>query len=452
MKFKYNGNEYELIILSVAGSHLYGNSRPTSDIDYRGVFIAPNETKLGLIGKVEQVEGKDSLDLFNALVDAGVENIQPTTDIVLYELNRFCELALDNNPNIMDILCYDYTNPLYTKYINDSGKKLLDNKGLFLSLKLKHTFSGYAIAQLKRIKGHNKWINQFPDTDKVLDVLKHNYTTDQIDWDWVCDNFGGQVAEFVSGETAQKHKTLTTAKLEWSQFAQIFDDGRLECADDFDIDKYRLPRLIDYCHPKDLKSKPIKMYDLVYIGNVPYVEDGSSFTMGHFLRTKASFRTHSPSMLTVYDGGKGIFTKDGNLNPNDPETIGDFVCLLSIDHNKYKSDKDYINKLWEWRCNRNEKRSELEVKYGYDTKHASHLVRLMEGCKTILDDGIYEPTLTGDRLDFVNDVRNGKYPYEWVVEYAERLDEELNAKYKNSSLQKMPNHKAVNQLIIDLVK
>lgn len=445
MKFKFNNNEYELILLSVAGSHLYGNSRPTSDVDYRGVFVASNDTKLGLIGKVEQVEGKNTLDLYYALVAAGVKGIEETTDIVLYELNRFCELAIDNNPNIMDLLCYDYTNPSYTKYINSKGIKLLESKHLFLSSKLKHTFSGYAMAQLKRIKGHNKWINQFPHTDVVLARLQERFDGGYIDFDWICDNFGGPVAEKITKEKPQSNTKLNSVDT-WEEFCTRYNDS------DVNFNEYRLPRLISFCHPKDLKAKPLKMTDLVYVGNEPLIIDESSVTIGHFLNKYASFRTHSPSMLTVYTDGKGIFSKEGNLKSNDPEVVGNFVCLLAIDHNNYKATKDHINAMWDWKCKRNEKRSELEEKFGYDTKHASHLVRLMEGCKDILDTGVYTPTLTGDRLKFVNDVRNGEYAYEWVVEYAEKLDADLDVKYKTTSLQKAPNTKKINEVLLDILK
>jgi len=438
MEFTINGNTYELITLSLAGSHLYGNSRPESDWDYRGVFIAKNETFLGLLGTVEQVEG---VQVYEALTKSGLK-LEETDDIVLWELNRFCKLALDNNPNIIDILCHDYTNPKFSIYCNDKGKELLSNKYLFMSTKLKHTFSGYAISQLKRIKGHNKWLNEFPNTGELLDYIKSKYGTN-IDWDWVCDNFGGNVAEYVSNETAQEHTTLPKQELfSWTDFNVLFNETRI------DFDKYRLPQLIDYCFPKKLQGERLSLEDIVDdITTTPNMPNCSLRTL---LEDRASFRTMSPSMLVIYTEGKGIFSKEGNLKVNDPETIGEFVCLLSIDQMKYKSDKDHINKMWQWKCNRNEKRGKLEEEFGIDTKHASHLVRLMEGCKDILTTGVYKPTLSGDRLQFVNDVRNGKYKYEWLIEYSERLDEELTELSKTSILPKKPNVKEVNKLVLKL--
>ena len=47
--------------------------------------------------------------------------------------------------------------------------------------------------------------------------------------------------------------------------------------------------------------------------------------------------------------------------------------------------------MWEqynkWKDTRNEKRAALEAKYGYDTKHGMHLIRLMRQCKEILETG-----------------------------------------------------------------
>ena len=423
MKFFHNNNEYELIVLNLAGSKLYGNSTPSSDTDYRGVFIASKDSKLGILGTVEQLEG---VDVWKSLVAAGLDLI-PTDDIVIYELNRFIALAIDNNPNIMDTLCFDYNNPEFTVYVNEKGKELIDNKHLLISSKLKFTFSGYAISQLQRIKSHGKWLTQFPNTDAVLHKLMEAFRSNMIDWDWICDNFGGQVAEKVTCETPQLHNKLNST-IDWNSFKDFVS---------FDVEKYRIPRLIDYCHPKDLKGKQLDLNDL-----------------RETLQNTASFRTMSPSMLVIYTDGKGIFSKEGNLKANDPETIGEFVCLLSIDQNKYKSDKDYINKLWEWKCNRNEKRSELEEKFGVDLKHLSHLWRLMTKAKEILLTGTYDPQLKGEELKTLKGIRDGSLygrdSYDFALKFAEENDKLLDELYKTTKLQKKPDVKKVNELVLKL--
>jgi predicted nucleotidyltransferase len=435
MKFFHNNNKYELIVLNLAGSKLYGNSTPSSDTDYRGVFIASKDSKLGILGTVEQLEG---VDVWKSLVAAGLDLI-PTDDIVIYELNRFIALAIDNNPNIMDTLCFDYNNPEFTVYVNEKGKELIDNKHLLISSKLKFTFSGYAISQLQRIKSHGKWLTQFPDINDVLAEIKEAFNNSFIDFNWICDNFGGQVAEKVTGETPQKNTKFENT-LTWIQFKNCANESRKVLdLKELDFDMYRVPRLIDYCHPKDLKGKQLDLNDL-----------------RETLQYTASFRTMSPSMLVIYTAGRGIFSKEGNLKANDPETIGEFVCLLSIDQNKYKSDKDYINKLWEWKCNRNEKRSELEEKFGVDLKHLSHLWRLMTKAKEILLTCTYDPQLKGEELKTLKGIRDGSLygrdSYDFALKFAEENDKLLNELYKTTKLQKKPDVKKVNELVLRLQK
>ncbi len=120
-----------------AGSHAYGTSLPTSDVDTRGVFIAPPSHSLSCIHTVEQVEDKK-------------------TDTVIYELKKFLNLAANCNPNIIELLFTDEDNILF---MHESFARIRDHAHLFLSKKAKFTFSGYAMSQLHRIKGHNKWIN-----------------------------------------------------------------------------------------------------------------------------------------------------------------------------------------------------------------------------------------------------------------------------------------------------
>lgn len=465
MKFEYNGQSFELIMLTVTGSRMYGNATEKSDWDYRGIYIESLENKLGIKDSIEQLGGankqgityeldKSGNKIYNIqgreiyeILKANGLNLNETDDIELYELNRFTKLALDNNPNILDLLCHNTKNSIY---LNEIGKELLDNKDLFLSQKLRHTFSGYALSQLKRIKSHNKWIEEFPDTHKVISYLSLAYAKNKIDFNWITDNFGGQVAEQITQETPQKNRKVPNdLKWSWEDFLQFNQTG-------VNLNKYRLPRLTDFCYPKDLNGKKLSMTDKKYsiIGEFYYTEDSEEhpkmFSLKEILEKNASFRTFSPSMLSIYTNGNGIFTKEGNLRPNDPEKIGDFICLLSIDQMKYKSTKDHISKMWNWKCNRNEQRAELEEKHGFDSKHASHLVRLMSACKEILLNNQYIPELNGDRLQIVKDVRNGKYSYEWLIDYSEKEDKKLDEYLKVSTLQEKPNYEAIHNLLITL--
>lgn len=136
------------IFRCISGSHGYGMSTPKSDTDIRGCFIAPPEYVLGCLKTIEQVEVSGE-------------------DTVIYELAKFVKLALACSPNIIELLFTGEENILF---IDPAFETLRAHRHLFLSKKAKFTFSGYAMAQMKRIKGHNKWIEQ-PQPEKAPELL-----------------------------------------------------------------------------------------------------------------------------------------------------------------------------------------------------------------------------------------------------------------------------------------
>jgi predicted nucleotidyltransferase len=502
MTFEYNNQKYKLIIFCLSGSRFYGthydgrgsvdedgNSREhpfkpdyKSDSDYRGIMISHPDTKLGLTNHVDQIEVKKGKDgkvpedqqkLIKELNEKLGMDMPLDEDIVLYEIKKFVSLALENNPNILDVLFADNDSIIYK---NKKGKKLLKNRDIFISKKTKFTFSGYAISQLQRIKGHNKWITQYPKTDIVIKELKDAFEKKEIDYNFITDHFGGNVSAFVTGIKQQDANELGKVEaISWEKFVELHSlDRRIwetrkppgvtdeehaeaEHTSMFldEWERYRKPQLIDYVTAKDLKAKkyPLDTTEPHELAFTPI--STKSTTLKEFLTTEASFRTISKTQYNIFtpaekDFKGGIFARNGDLKANDPEKVGEFVCQISIDENNYKKDLDAIKKLWEWRVNRNEKRSVLEEHFGYDTKHGSHTVRLLLGGANILRTGEYHPRLEGDNLKMVKAVLNGEYTYKELVDMAEEMEKELEPLYKACTLQNKPNHKKANELLLEL--
>jgi predicted nucleotidyltransferase len=119
-------------------------------------------------------------------------------------------------------------------------------------------------------------------------------------------------------------------------------------------------------------------------------------------------------------------------------------------------EKSYLNELEEWNSyeswknTRNDKRQALEAKFGYDTKHASHLVRLMRMGMEILETGKVH-VFREDREE-LKAIRNGAWTYEEVVDYADKCEERLNELYKTSKLPHNPDRHFLDKLCQDLVK
>lgn len=119
----------KIILLGVTGSQAHGLAGPDSDIDMRGVFIYPTEAILGL----SRFCGKD-------VSTSAVE------DVVLYEVGKFINLALEANPSILELLFL----PEYG-CLTEEGKLLVVKREAFLSQRVRKTFGGYATAQYRRL-------------------------------------------------------------------------------------------------------------------------------------------------------------------------------------------------------------------------------------------------------------------------------------------------------------
>ena len=141
--------ENKVILLALTGSHSYGMATEESDMDYKGIFVAPKTKYYGLYN----IEQKDSG--WSEPGNGKFEFLDNNKDTVIYEIKKYIKLAAKCNPNILELLFED---PIFYKFVTPIGKKLIANRRLFLSKKVKYTYSGYAFAQIKKLKTHRKWL------------------------------------------------------------------------------------------------------------------------------------------------------------------------------------------------------------------------------------------------------------------------------------------------------
>ena len=126
----------------------------------------------------------------------------------------------------------------------------------------------------------------------------------------------------------------------------------------------------------------------------------------------------------------------------------------------YQQEKKFHDamRVWDhyqkWRSERNPARAILEAKYGYDTKDAMHLVRVMRMAKEILTTGkvlVERP----DAEELVA-IKNGAWKYEEIMAWADNHDSELNAMYddptQNSVLPHSPDVNTLDALCVEIVE
>ena len=114
----------------------------------------------------------------------------------------------------------------------------------------------------------------------------------------------------------------------------------------------------------------------------------------------------------------------------------------------YQAALKHWNQYQEWQRNRNPARAELERQYGYDTKHAVHLLRLLKMGMEILETGqvhVYRPD-----LEWLRAVRHGLLSYEELLALAATYEARLGQLYDISPLPDEPDADAAEALVVEL--
>jgi uncharacterized protein len=122
-----------LLLKCISGSQAYGLALPHSDTDIKGVFIQPKKEFYGLT-YIDQINND-------------------TNDIMYYEIKKFVDLLLKNNPNILELLSTPDDCVLHRYPVMNLLKP-----EMFLSKLCNQTFGQYAYAQIKKARGLNKKI------------------------------------------------------------------------------------------------------------------------------------------------------------------------------------------------------------------------------------------------------------------------------------------------------
>lgn len=116
----------------------------------------------------------------------------------------------------------------------------------------------------------------------------------------------------------------------------------------------------------------------------------------------------------------------------------------------YREDMHHWKNYLRWKDERNPSRQVLEQKFGYDTKHANHLVRLMRMCREILTDG--SVLVKRPDAEELKAIRAGGWSFDRLLEWSEEQEAQMQVLYDVSPLPKAPDMKRLNQLCQDVVE
>lgn len=380
------------LFLTAHGSHAYGTSLPTSDHDYKGFAVSPREYMFGYVKRFEQAEFKGD------------------PDMTVYDIRKFFKLAADCNPSIIEVL---FTDPSDHQVITGLGQRILDSKDLFISKKAKHTFSGYAVSQLKKIKSHYKWIKNPPTAPPTREQYKLPERT------------------VIPADQLKAAQAMIRKQIDgWNVPIDELDPAAKIAVQERFVEALAL---IETGARAQLVAKLESERGRLFTGRTD--DDLHAVTWGYDMAVETVKEAEGANLERISGSLLGF---DDN-----------FLDLLD-------RERAYRNKMEEWRSyqtwleTRNEKRSELERKWGYDTKHGMHLVRLMRmGVEILEGKGVIVKRPDAQELLAI---RNGLWTYEQLLEWAEKQEAYLNELYETSSLPKAPPANQIDQLLINTVE
>ena len=149
------------IAIILTGSHLYGTSTPKSDMDYEGIFIEPPEYVIGS-------KSCDEVDFSTKSASKhSARNTPKDVDLKLYSLKNFFYLAQKNNPNKLEFFFAPERNIVYKN--EHYWNQIVEAKDMFLSLKIKHSFTGYAASQKKKLLVKKQRLDELREFKAILE-------------------------------------------------------------------------------------------------------------------------------------------------------------------------------------------------------------------------------------------------------------------------------------------
>lgn len=155
--------------LAIVGSESYGaNIAGSSDKDIQGFCIPPKEDIFPhLKGEISGFGNQHQR--FNVWQQHHISTPQAEYDFGVYSIVKFFDLAMNNNPNILDVLCVPTNCVVHATPI---GQLVRDNRKLFFHAGCFQKFKGYAFAQMAKIESGSNRSN--PKRQETIDRVGYD--------------------------------------------------------------------------------------------------------------------------------------------------------------------------------------------------------------------------------------------------------------------------------------
>ena len=160
-------DDIEILYLVKFGSHLYVTSTPTSDTDYKGIFLPTKESCF-------LKETRNSIT-FNTKHN-NQKNTSEDIDVQLWSLQYFLQLLSKGETNALDLL-FSFTYPEIIIHQDKRMNIIFNNYLKFFNINDCNSFVGYALGQAKKygIKG-----SRLGKIKQVFDFVKRQNPEEKL--------------------------------------------------------------------------------------------------------------------------------------------------------------------------------------------------------------------------------------------------------------------------------
>lgn len=384
----------------ISGSHAHGTNTPASDLDIKGIYLLPPEVFLSLFKTEEEVSDENQ-------------------DIRYYNIAKFLQLLVPQNPNIIELL---WTEDI--QYKHPVMDILLTRRAEFLSKKVAESFAGYASQQLGRLMGHQKWLVR---QNAGLEHLRKLYDQNKIGKAWL--------QEILDEEMFERLKIVGD-----NGVATTLEMNHYLCTDNVNLIANQSPSLLNFV-------TYINEHGRIFKGNIKelaiLLQDFSATKLNQEIYTLWYDPTNALKRGVLAPKSTNVSfidIEENKLNSINPQYKGEMVVSFAA----YKGATESRKKFHKWRKERNKDRAALEEKMGFDGKHAAHLIRLLRMAEEILT----QHKVVVKRPDAAEllSIRHGAWSLEQIISYAEEKNKQIQELRKTSSLREEVDRGLADQI------
>ena len=432
----------------VRGSVAYGTNTPESDEDHGGVYLEPINQVLGL-----------GLDFQDEITDDKHDN-------TWYSLKKYLTLLLSSNPNILESLFIDDRFVIYEHPIITELKK---HRQEFVTKDCFNSFIGYAIAQIKRARGYNKMcVQPITERKEPLDFCFTSYKQGSACMrEWLAargleQKYCGLVSLNNMPDCYGVYYDFGAHnKAKYKNYMEFCDDTKyyefidslfeFESCDDYEW-LYNTQTPIGYRGiVKDYGVK-IPVSDVTKyqkIGQSPtiaviddeyYIHDDDTKTLN-----KAKIIEEDGIKYIVNDINKSDTVRCSSIPKNEAP-----ICVMTYNKDGFTQHCNKYHQYQEWVQKRSQVRYESNLGHNYDSKNVMHCFRLLNMGLEIAQTGKVQIYRKGIDADFLLDIRNHKYEYEYLIKELENKKDALDKAIAESTLPEHMDVEKMNQLLLDI--